>query len=122
MARNLQQWIEKTFVDRNHWFSPAPGVREQKVCFNIMSGHCLHWGGMIATMFQTTGDKALYHDIVQTLNYSTYFLQPDNRIIVGMDHGATIPQGGPLLVVVSIRFGILLLGYFRDDAGDGPRW
>jgi len=94
-ATKLQQWIEETFVDRKHLYAPAPGVREQKVCFNIMGGHGMHWATMVADMYLMTGDARYRRDVVQAINFLTYHLQPNNRIIVGPKHGLKHPEGAP---------------------------
>ena len=94
-AKHLNQWIEETFVDRHHLYAPAPGVREQKVCFSIMGGHGMHWAMMLADLYHVTGDARLRRDIVQVMNFMTYHLQPNNRVIVGPKHGLKHPEGAP---------------------------
>ncbi len=95
LAKKLDAWIEETFVDREHAYAPAPGVYEQKVCFNLMGVHGMHWAMMAADLYRLTGNPAHKRDVVQVMNYLTYHLQPDNRIIVGPGHGITLPEGAP---------------------------
>ncbi len=91
----LKAWIAENFVERDHMFAPAAGVREQKVCFSIMGGHAIHWATMIADLYRTSGDEKERWEVVQAMNFLTYLIQPDNRIVVGADHGLRHPQGAP---------------------------
>ncbi len=94
-AERLTNWIADTFVERDHLFAPAAGVREQKVCFSIMGGHSIHWAAMMADLYKISGDQKQRWEVIQVLNFVTYLLQPDNRIVVGAEHGLTHPQGAP---------------------------
>ena len=94
-VQKLNNWIDENFIEHNHAYSPADGVREQKVCFNIMGGHCIHWAAMMGDLYNVTHDEAVKKRVIQAANFLTYHLQPDNRIIVGPEHGLKHPQGAP---------------------------
>jgi len=95
IAEKLNNWIAQTFIERDHMFSPAAGVREQTVCFSIMGGHAIHWAVMMADLHRVTGDERQRWEVEQVLNFITYLLQPDNRIVIGAEHGLLHPQGAP---------------------------
>jgi len=83
MAKDLNAWIEKTFVDKIPGFAPAEGVREQLACNVVMGIHSLNWASMLADLARATKDDRLRQRSLQTANYITYYLQPDGRIVVG---------------------------------------
>jgi len=83
MAKDLNAWIEKTFVDKIPSFAPAEGVREQLACNVVMGIHSLNWASMLADLARATKDDRLRQRSLQTANYITYYLQPDGRIVVG---------------------------------------
>ena len=83
MARDLNAWIEKTFLDKIKGFEPAVGIREQLACNVVMGIHSLNWASMLLDLSQATGDAKMRQRATQTANYITYYLQPDNRIVVG---------------------------------------
>jgi uncharacterized protein YyaL (SSP411 family) len=76
----------KTFLNTGHPYMPAEGVREQKACFVTMGVHSAHWAVMMAELSLATGDAEYKRRAVQTMNFVTYHLQPDGRILVGLDH------------------------------------
>ena len=39
MAKDLNAWIEKTFLDKIKGFEPAEGIREQLQCNVVMGIH-----------------------------------------------------------------------------------
>jgi hypothetical protein len=86
MAKDLNLWIEKTFMDTIKGFEPAEGIREQLQCNVVMGIHSLNWASMLMQLAEATGDKALRQRALQTANYVTYYLQPDNRIVVGFQY------------------------------------
>jgi hypothetical protein len=77
--------VEKVFMDRIKGFEPAEGIREQLQCNFIMGIHSLNWASMLLELAEATNDAALRQRATQTANYITYYLQPDNRIVVGFD-------------------------------------
>ena len=83
MAKDLNLWIEKTFMDKIKGFEPAEGIREQLQCNVVMGIHSLNWASMVLDLANATGDEKLRQRAMQTANYITYYLQPDNRIVVG---------------------------------------
>ena len=86
MAIELNQWIEKIFLDKISGFEPAEGIREQLQCNYVMGIHSLNWASMLMELAQATGDEKMRQRAQQTANYTTYYLQPDNRIVVGFDY------------------------------------
>jgi hypothetical protein len=86
MAKDLNAWIEKTFMDKIKGFEPAEGIREQLQCNVVMGIHSLNWASMLLELSKATGDEALRQRAIQTANYITYYLQPDNRIVVGFQY------------------------------------
>jgi len=85
-AKELNAWIEKTFMDKIKGFEPAEGIREQLQCNVVMGIHSLNWAEMLLELAKATGDDALRRRALQTANYVTYYLQPDNRIVVGFQY------------------------------------
>lgn len=85
MARDLNAWVEKVFMDRIKGFEPAEGIREQLQCNFVMGIHSLNWAALQLELAEATNDAALRQRAEQTANYVTYYLQPDNRIVVGFD-------------------------------------
>jgi len=83
MAKELNVWVEKTFMDKIKDFEPAEGIREQLQCNVVMGIHSLNWAAMLLELAKATGDEKLRQRAGQTANYITYYLQPDNRIVVG---------------------------------------
>lgn len=86
MAKDLNTWVEEIFLDKIRGFEPAEGIREQLQCNYVMGIHSLNWASMLVELADATGDKALRERAMQTANYTTYYLQPDNRIVVGFDY------------------------------------
>ncbi|WDE97195.1 hypothetical protein PQO03_04400 [Lentisphaera profundi] len=86
MAKELNVWIEKTFLDKIPGFEPAAGIREQLQCNVVMGIHSLNWASMLMELAQATGDEKMRQRAQQTANYTTYYLQPDNRIVVGFTY------------------------------------
>jgi uncharacterized protein YyaL (SSP411 family) len=85
MAQDLNAWVEKIFMDKIQGFEPAEGIREQLQCNVVMGIHSLNWASMLLDLAKATGDEKLKQRADQTANYITYYLQPDNRIVVGFD-------------------------------------
>jgi len=83
MAKDLNAWVEKTFMDKIKGFEPAEGIREQLQCNVVMGIHSLNWASMLRDLAKATGDEKLKQRADQTANYITYYLMPDNRIVVG---------------------------------------
>jgi rhamnogalacturonyl hydrolase YesR len=86
MAKDLNAWVEKTFLDKIKGFEPAEGIREQLQCNVVMGIHSLNWAAMLLELSKATGDETLRQRAIQTANYITYYLQPDNRIVVGFQY------------------------------------
>lgn len=86
MARDLNAWVEKTFLDKIKGFAPAEGIREQLQCNVVMGIHSLNWASMLMQLAEATGDEDMRLRAMQTANYVTYYLQPDNRIVVGFQN------------------------------------
>jgi hypothetical protein len=86
LARELNAWVEKVFLDKIEGFEPAEGIREQLACNVVMGVHSLNWASMLLDLAKATGDENLRQRAIQTANYITYYLQPDNRIVVGFDY------------------------------------
>lgn len=86
MAQDLEAWVEKTFMDKISGFEPAEGIREQLQCNVVMGIHSLNWAALLLDLAKATGDEALRKRAIQTANYVTYYLQPDNRIVVGFQY------------------------------------
>jgi uncharacterized protein YyaL (SSP411 family) len=86
MAKDLNAWIEKIFLDQIKGFEPAEGIREQLQCNYVMGIHSLNWASMLYDLAEATGDEQMRQRAIQTANYTTYYLQPDNRIVVGFDY------------------------------------
>ncbi|MFA7472714.1 MAG: hypothetical protein WCY86_07415 [Spirosomataceae bacterium] len=76
----------KTFVNTDHQYAPAEGIREQKRCFVTMGIHCAHWALLMADLYRATGQESYKERAVQTMNFLTYHLQPDGKMLVGVDH------------------------------------
>ena len=83
IALDLNAWIERTFLERIKGFEPAVGIREQLACNVVMGIHSLNWASMLLDLSTATGDAKMRQRATQTANYITYYLQPDNRIVVG---------------------------------------
>jgi hypothetical protein len=86
MAVDLEAWIEKVFLDKIPEFAPAEGIREQLQCNVVMGIHSLNWASMLLDLAKATGDESLRRRAIQTANYVTYYLQPDDRIVVGFQY------------------------------------
>ncbi len=76
----------QSFTNVLHNYAPAEGIREQKACFVTMGVHSAHWAAMMMDIYLATGDKEYKNRALQTMNYVTYHLQPDGKILVGIDH------------------------------------
>ena len=85
-ALELNSWIEQVFMDNIGGFEPAQGIREQLAVNVVMGIHSLHWAAMLTRLATATGDEAMRQRAIQTANYITYYLQPDNRIVVGFQY------------------------------------
>jgi rhamnogalacturonyl hydrolase YesR len=86
MAEDLNAWVEKTFLDKIRGFEPAEGIREQLQCNVVMGIHSLNWASMLFDLSEATEDDRMRERARQTANYITYYLQPDNRIVVGFQY------------------------------------
>lgn len=93
IALTLNDYITKTvisqgrtFINTAHPYAPAEGVREQKACFVTMGVHSAHWALLMADLYYATGDESYKERAVQTMNFVTYHLQPDGKILVGIDY------------------------------------
>jgi rhamnogalacturonyl hydrolase YesR len=86
MAKDLTAWVEKVFMDKIPAFEPAEGIREQLQCNVVMGIHSLNWASMLMQLSAATGDEKMRQRAMQTANYVTYYLQPDNRIVVGFEY------------------------------------
>jgi hypothetical protein len=83
MANDLNTWIEELFLDKIEGFEPAEGIREQLQCNWVMGIHSLNWASMLLDLSEASGDEKMRERAIQTANYITYYLQPDNRILTG---------------------------------------
>jgi len=86
IAKELNAWVEKTFLDKIKGFESAEGIREQLACNVVMGIHSLNWASMLIDLSKATGDEKMRQRAMQTANYITYYLQPDNRIVVGFTY------------------------------------
>ncbi len=86
LAKELNEWVEKVFLDKIPGFEPAEGIREQLQCNVVMGIHSLNWASMLLELANATGDEQMRQRAMQTANYTTYYLQPDNRIVVGFEY------------------------------------
>lgn len=86
MAIDLNKWVEGVFMDKIVGFEPAEGIREQLQCNVVMGIHSLNWASALLKLAEATGDEAMRKRALQTANYVTYYLQPDNRIVVGFEY------------------------------------
>ena len=86
MAQELNTWVEEIFMDKIVGFEPAEGIREQLQCNYIMGIHSLNWASMLKELAEAAGDEKMKERAMQTANYVTYYLQPDNRIVVGFEY------------------------------------
>ena len=86
MAKELNTWLEATFMDKIEGFEPAEGIREQLQCNYIMGIHSLNWAAMLKELAEASGDEKMKERAIQTTNYITYYLQPDDRIVVGFEY------------------------------------
>lgn len=77
----------KTFIDKSHAYQPAEGLREQKVCFITMGVHSAHLAVMLADLYKATGDETYIGRAKQTMNFITYFMDPNGRIQTAIDDG-----------------------------------
>ena len=93
LALNLNAYLTdsiiaggKTFINTEHQYAPAEGVREQKACFITMGVHSAHWALLMADLYHATGDESYKNRAIQTMNFYTYHQQTDGRLLVGVDH------------------------------------
>lgn len=86
MALELNAWLEEIFMDKIEGFEPAEGIREQLQCNYIMGIHSLNWASMLKDLAEASGDEQMKERAIETANYITYYLQPDNRIVVGFEY------------------------------------
>jgi len=56
MAKDLNAWIEKTFMDKISGFEPAEGIREQLQCNVVMGIHSLNWASMLLELSKAAGE------------------------------------------------------------------
>ena len=84
-ALKLNQYMERTFIDKDHLYKPAEGIREQLRCFVTMGIHSAHWASMMADFYRATGKESYRHRAVQTMNFVTYLQQVNGRILVSAD-------------------------------------
>jgi len=73
-------------MDKIKGFEPAEGIREQLQCNVVMGIHSLNWASMLYELAEADGDEKMRERAMQTANYITYYLQPDNRIVVGFQY------------------------------------
>jgi len=107
LAMELNDWVEMIFLDQIEGFEPAEGIREQ-LQFNVVMGvHSINWASMLTELAEATGDEKMRQRAIQTVNYVTYYLQPDNRIVMGLDQQSWW---------YSCHFGVVL--YLFDFVGD----
>jgi rhamnogalacturonyl hydrolase YesR len=83
LALELNAWIEATFMDKIEGFEPAEGIREQLQCNVVMGVHSVNWASMLYELGEASGNEEMKERALQTANYVTYYLQPDNRIVTG---------------------------------------
>jgi hypothetical protein len=113
MAKDLNDWVEKTFLDKIKGFEPAEGIREQLQCNVVMGVHSLNWASMLMELSAATGDGKIRQRAIQTANYITYYLQPDDRIVVGFQYHQWW---------YSCHAGVVLYLYdFLESAGTGVK-
>jgi hypothetical protein len=86
IALELNAWVEEVFMDKIEGFEPAEGIREQLQCNVVMGIHSLNWASMLKELAEASGDVKMKERALQTANYVTYYLQPDNRIVVGFQY------------------------------------
>ncbi len=86
IAQELNAWIEEIFMDKIVDFEPAEGIREQLQCNYIMGIHSLNWASMLLDLSEASSDEKMKERAIQTANYVTYYLQPNNRIVVGFEY------------------------------------
>jgi hypothetical protein len=86
MALVLNAWVEEVFMDPIEGFEPAEGIREQLQCNVVMGIHSLNWASMLKDLAEASGDGKMRERAIQTANYVTYYLQPDDRIVVGFEY------------------------------------
>lgn len=86
LAQDLNVWLEETFMDKIEGFEPAEGIREQLQCNYIMGIHSLNWASMLKDLAEASGDEKMKERAIQTANYITYYMQPDDRIVVGFEY------------------------------------
>ncbi len=86
LAIELNAWVEKVFLDKIPNFAPAEGIREQLQCNVVMGIHSLNWASMLRELAEAADDEVMRQRAIQTANYITYYLQPDNRIVVGFQY------------------------------------
>jgi hypothetical protein len=79
--------------------------------------HSGHWAMLGAELYEATGEERYRRNVLNTANYITYLLQPDNRIPVGRDWKEKelwySCHFGPVLFLME------LLGHFPECAPDG---
>ena len=83
LALRLNDWIVKEFGEENKAWAPAIGIREQKVCFETMGIHTLHWASLQADLNAATGDAAFKRRALNACALATYWMRDDNAILVG---------------------------------------
>ena len=113
----------QTFTNVRHNYAPAEGIREQKACFVTMGVHSAHWAAMMADIYKVTGKEEYKRRALQTMNFVTYHLQPDGKILVGIDHehekyGWAFNQFWFSCHIATTIFLIDILDFFPEMASD----
>ncbi|MDP4206697.1 MAG: hypothetical protein Q8859_11970 [Bacteroidota bacterium] len=114
-ALRLNNFIEKTFIDKPKGFEPAEGIREQIACFETMGDHSAHWAAMLADLYHLTGDKSYRDRSIQTMNLVTYQLEPSNIILLS----DTYPQWWYSGHFITIYYFLDFLNSFPEFAPKG---
>ncbi len=86
IAQELNTWVEETFMDKIVGFEPAEGIREQLRVNVVMGVHSLNWASMLLELSEASSNQKMRVRAMQTANYVSYYLQPDNRIVVGFQY------------------------------------
>lgn len=113
-AIHLNNYIEKTFIDKPKGFEPAEGIREQIACFETMGVHSAHWAAMLADLYHATGEKSYRDRAIQTMNFVTYLLQPNNLILIS----STYPQWWYSGHFITIYYFLDFINSFPEFAPD----
>jgi hypothetical protein len=89
MAKDLNAWVEKTFMDKIKDFEPAEGIREQLQCNVVMGIHSLNWASIPSTtaitVYRKTKSSTTWGTAVTVTNFVELMsesLRNDGRIWV----------------------------------------